>query len=307
MAACESFTPCVVPYFKAGLFLFDQQMWAFSSWYNSYVTYLFTQDPWFSLAVVVLWKMLKWSLIIFTVWVGDSNLSTLFQWEPGSDWMDIMLAGFGIAMAIMTTFVARSPKFICAPLQEIQMMADIYGVTEIHSACLNSHSTIYQHFKDFWMVRWKYYVELFSIQYFPPLVFYFVSRDLNGSSEIQSPRLFRIDWTLFLIIQTAIVILLFLLNWYNIMEKTILWKSNRSHYTIFYTIWLCSLWALLLPSVYFFYHPRIMILIGNWVLFLFLFMLLYWSLLNSKYGIITSFYQLINQIPFVSPIERYLQ
>lgn len=263
---CADIKLCSLTYYSLhNTFLQETEMWSYAQLHTAFALMLFTHDVWFVFTVIALWEFIEELSVAVAGWTGQNWILLKSEWDAADTLFDISIGIFGIMTAVMVIWILRPPKLIRYPYLEARYLEQEYKTT----IKLNYPR------KQFMLLRWKYWIQIASIQWLPSIVFFFWSPPPRDGAI--STRLARLDWCLFTGITLLLILFLFLMNYTSKIERDHLWNKNRLHYRNFYAIWAAVFLLFTLPGIYMFLYPKEMILIGVTAVYVILFPVVIYS------------------------------
>lgn len=289
MSVCSNLNDCLIQYFASGIFMFDQRMISFSYYFNAFICYLFIHDEYITFSISSLIKLLKNCIFILYIWTNNP-LPFELEFDIGSDFFDLLITLFGTLNGILFVWITNSPRFFRFPKIEIEKLKKEYNLTRIGTNLnkffgyeLQTNGSPTMNDDTLKLSSLKYYIELFCIQYFPPLLFFLIPNNEYGNQNIiVNQKWFREDWFSYTGTQIILIVFLYHFNWLETNERYYIWNNNKQLYKNFHLFLLAIFIILMLPSIYMWMHPRFLLLFGIYANFLLLVVIGLFKFIYSK-------------------------
>lgn len=268
-------------YYKRCDFIFDNQLWIYDKWYNAFIWMLFSHDPVITIAWQGLTEFVLEFSIVLAVWFDLEILRMKKSSDPGLIVIDFLVVIFAIVSAIVVIKLIKSPRLLVYPYEDVLLINQYYNVK------IQKEKSIFKFSRESYRnLRIKYWVELLFIQYLPSRFLWLIPQTQGYKSYII--HYFRIDWALYFLCHFMIIVVLIRINYWDKIERDVLWKGKERTYALFYGLWIITWIIMMLPFSYNYFFPIQALLISNsFVLLLFLFALLFKCILtylkNKKY------------------------
>lgn len=69
---CFNVTPCYHQYYSYSNFLYEQRLWAFMNFYNSFVMMIFTKDAYVVFSIAAFFQLIEEGSVALSVWSNQS-------------------------------------------------------------------------------------------------------------------------------------------------------------------------------------------------------------------------------------------
>ena len=268
---CTNITPCAVPYYLTNFWLFEQRGWGYSHVYNPFILYLFTHDVWFTLSLATLWEMLEELSVALSVWLDAPYLRLKQEWDQADTMYDLFAALIGIAFGILFVWTFNTPRLIQYPEEEALQVKYNYGLDTINEHEFNIHKKYPM--RMYWWLRWKYFLEIFIIQWLPGRAWLFIpdnSGDTISEAQVLIREVFRVDWWTYVLINICFIWILWSVNWLTYLEREVFWKNDLKLYTGFHFAWMFVFILFMGPSAYMLLFPKMMVAYSSLLVLTFL-------------------------------------
>jgi hypothetical protein len=264
-------------------------MFNYSQFYNAFVFFIYTHEPWVAFFFGIIGELLKELSLALATWFSW-DLKIRDHSEPGEILMASIFCFLGLTTGIMMVYINDSPRLVTFA----KLKKKLYNKKDDKDL----HEYFQKRIKDGYklsskLTRLKYYFQLFIVQWIIPITLYTVSDKNYGSPNIQTPLLFRIDFDLFFSINLFAILIFWIWNRRKRFENIYIWSDNKKKFDRFHLFWASSFFIFTIPACYLVYHPPIMCLIGIFLLWVFYFPFIIWTLVDNRYkriNLISEFY-----------------
>jgi hypothetical protein len=273
---CIDYTPCLQIHYQYSEFLYEQRLWSFSHWYDSFVLMIFTHNPWITFAIAAFVELLMEGSMVFSVWTGWNWIKLKRRWDSADIAFNLVTSLFGLSAGILFIWIIESPKLIFAPYLDLALIKTDYGIEydEDTIDLLRKYKPI-----DYTIIRWKYYAELLFLQFVPPLSFLLTTNTEDGQPLIGG---FRNDTFIYFLVNILALPSLYALNRMTPLEVDLIWRKRMDKYNMFYGYWLLVILLLLSPSLYLWSYPHVTMLVGSLAVYVVLFPISVYMIKKAK-------------------------
>lgn len=261
---CSQPSVCAQHYYQLSNFIYEKRMWPFIYFYGSYVTMLFSHEPWSSFGSSSIILMFQEIITAIAVYF-DLPFFPSRVWDPGETLfiMFFQIAGVTSAMILISTL--DTPRIIRSPHEEMRQLSREYG-TEWDKDDLNEVLEFPE--KEYKNLRWKYISQLGLLEVLSIVSGLMAYLDLDP--QFQDSNWARVDWLSFSFLNLVLIASFYMWNWTSKIETDLIWRKDRRHYVRFYATWFFSFLLLILPGVYMFLPTKLSGLLSILLIFILL-------------------------------------
>lgn len=227
--------------------------------YSSLVVMLFTHDPWFTIGTAAIVEVAKELSLALSVEFNINWLNMRRNWQPGDFMFNLLLSSIAAFVGAWIIRIISCPRLIIYPYEDIHRISYEYGI-KMEKAKVFKYAN-----PKIMMIRWKYFIELLIISWIISYVYYLQKDEFRSPSEYET-QCIRIDWLLYLVIQSFVLTIIYIINKNTPFERRIIWKKDMKKYNLFYTLIGIVLYSIHLPSSCMFSEPKVMLLYSILVL-----------------------------------------
>jgi hypothetical protein len=220
---------------------------------------MFTHDPWFTISTAAIVEVGKELSLALSVEFNIDWLNLRNNWQPGDFMFNILLSSIAAFTGAWIIRIIGCPRLIIYPHEDIDRISYEYGIK------MSKAKAIEYAYSKIMMIRWKYFAELLIVSWIVAYVYY-LEKDEFKSPSVYETQCMRIDWLLYLLIQSFVLIVMYIINKNSPFERRVIWKKDTKKYNLFYGLLAIVLYSIHIPSSCMFREPKIMLLYSILVL-----------------------------------------
>lgn len=273
--ACVDLSMCKDIYFENWFFLWNTRLWCFNYFYGSLIIMLFSHDPWFVIGSASIVEVAKQLYISVSVSLHLPKLD-IGDWQPGDMMLNMLYSILAAFCGACIIKIITPPRLLIFPKEDIKRIRSEYQIN-INSNTIDNYTNL-----EIKKVMWKYFIEWIFWTFVFSMVFY-IEKDDNILPSNYEPKCFRLDWILYFTLQILMIVVCYFLNRITRFENEIIWKNNTTKYNMFYAVLLVILVIIEIPSLCMIRQPKVMFFYTLLILISFLFILMIFSFIMSKF------------------------